>query len=146
MKDQIIRSSGNNFVSVIGVKGTWRLNLPKVSRAEFNISHEIYPSCIYFVWYDDRLKWSPSDFGGITTTNIRVENIWTPGLIVYNSRDGQFSQVYNVKIILSNDGLVNWLPPSLFRFSFTYTIYPYTRMWKKVRFPITKQITNWRGC
>lgn len=69
----------------------------------------------YYVWEDKRLSWNPDDFGGIKATRVYPDLVWTPGVILYNTRDGQFTSSTKVKIILHKSGRVNWLPPALFR-------------------------------
>ena len=72
---------------------------------------------------------------------IDSDSIWTPGIIFYNARNGQFSPEFKVKLRLSfklilknshiiglkmsdsllinlsvySDGTVSWMPPALFR-------------------------------
>lgn len=35
-------------------------------------------------WYDHRLKWEPSDYGGVEVLNIPSEELWKPDLVLYN--------------------------------------------------------------
>ena len=41
------------------------------------------------VWSDPRLKWDPAKYGGLNTIRIQPSKVWTPGIILYNARDGQ---------------------------------------------------------
>ena len=35
-------------------------------------------------WYDDKLRWDPSEYGGVGEIYVPSEIIWLPDIILYN--------------------------------------------------------------
>lgn len=35
-------------------------------------------------WSDYKLKWDPSEYGGIESINVPAEQIWIPDIVLYN--------------------------------------------------------------
>lgn len=35
-------------------------------------------------WIDYKLKWDPSEYGGIEDINLPAEQIWLPDIVLYN--------------------------------------------------------------
>ena len=66
-------------------------------------------------WMDNRLTWNTSEYDDLGEIRIQSDKIWTPGIIFYNARDGQFNQKYKVRLSVYPNGLVSWMPPALFR-------------------------------
>ena len=83
------------------------------------------------VWKDSRLQWDPIDFPGIKQINMQPDLVWKPGIVFYNARDGAFRPKFPTKVMIYPDGMVRWLPPSLFRATCNLTIQ---------HFPFDKQI------
>jgi Neurotransmitter-gated ion-channel ligand binding domain len=36
------------------------------------------------MWEDFQLKWNPSEFGGIASIRMPIQNLWYPDISVYN--------------------------------------------------------------
>ena len=39
---------------------------------------------MYIVWEDEKIRWNPADYGGITTQLYHVSDVWYPVLILGN--------------------------------------------------------------
>ncbi|EGT55947.1 hypothetical protein CAEBREN_31895 [Caenorhabditis brenneri] len=70
-----------------------------------------------FSWIDYSLKWEPEDYGGVTDLRFRKGQLWTPDVLMYNSADPQFDSRYASNLLVYPNGLVNWMPPGLYRLS-----------------------------
>ncbi len=35
-------------------------------------------------WYDDKLRWDPSKYGGVDVLYIPSQQIWLPDIVLYN--------------------------------------------------------------
>lgn len=90
-------------------------------------------------WTDHKLKWEPSEYGGIKEMNVPAEQIWLPDIVLYNrwvtlfarylircwnptlttgiSAEGYFSVSIMTKAKVRFDGHVSWNPPAIFRSS-----------------------------
>ncbi|NP_001267757.1 acetylcholine receptor subunit alpha-like 2-like isoform X1 [Aplysia californica] len=66
-------------------------------------------------WYDLRLKWDPSDYGGVKVLNIPSEELWKPDLVLYNNADGDFQITLKTKAIVYNTGKIVWEPPAIYK-------------------------------
>jgi len=59
------------------------------------------------VWTDDRLMWSPEDFGGHTVIRVPAEKLWLPDIVPYNSlSDPGIKTCSNVNALLYSTGKV----------------------------------------
>ncbi|CAI5447835.1 unnamed protein product [Caenorhabditis angaria] len=70
-----------------------------------------------FSWIDYSLKWKPEDYGGVQDLRFRSGQLWTPDVLMYNSADPQFDSRYPSNLLVYPNGLVNWMPPGLYRLS-----------------------------
>ncbi|KAK5971914.1 Neuronal acetylcholine receptor subunit alpha-7, partial [Trichostrongylus colubriformis] len=43
--------------------------------------------------------------------------LWTPDVLLYNSADPQFDSSFQSNVLVYPDGMVNWIPPGIFRIS-----------------------------
>ncbi|BFZ02073.1 hypothetical protein BsWGS_05112 [Bradybaena similaris] len=66
-------------------------------------------------WDDLRLKWEPSDYGGVTVLNIPSEDLWKPDLVLYNNADGDFQITLKTKAIIYSSGKIVWEPPAIYK-------------------------------
>ncbi|CAB3406840.1 unnamed protein product [Caenorhabditis bovis] len=70
-----------------------------------------------FSWFDYSLKWDPAEYGGVTDLRFRRGQLWTPDVLMYNSADPQFDSRYPSNLLVYPNGMVNWMPPGLYRLS-----------------------------
>ena len=89
-------------------------------------------------WVDKRLTWNTSEYDDLGEVRIQSDRIWTPGIIFYNARDGQFSQKYKVRLSVYPSGAVSWMPPALFRATCNIKVrlFPFDKQGKGVCFKI----------
>ncbi|XP_014777761.1 neuronal acetylcholine receptor subunit alpha-5 [Octopus bimaculoides] len=61
-------------------------------------------------WKDQLLKWDPGLQGGVKEVFLKPSDIWTPELELFNpAREPGFKRSF-VRIIVSHDGVVLWIP------------------------------------
>ncbi|CAD6198742.1 unnamed protein product [Caenorhabditis auriculariae] len=70
-----------------------------------------------FSWIDYSLNWDPEEYGGVSDLRFRKGQLWSPDVLMYNSADPQFDSSYPSHLLVYPNGLVNWIPPGLFRLS-----------------------------
>uniref|UniRef100_A0AC35TW20 Neur_chan_LBD domain-containing protein n=1 Tax=Rhabditophanes sp. KR3021 TaxID=114890 RepID=A0AC35TW20_9BILA len=72
-----------------------------------------------YSWIDYRLKWNPKKYEGITSIRISSTDnlIWLPDIILYNSADKSFDSTYKCNAVVYHDGLINFIPPAIFKAS-----------------------------
>ncbi|KAM4611731.1 cholinergic receptor, nicotinic, beta 1 (muscle) like [Polymixia lowei] len=68
-------------------------------------------------WTDYRLSWNPQEYDNIKVLRIPPNKVWRPDIYLINNNDGQFDVALYVNVLVSSDGLVNWLPPAIYRSS-----------------------------
>ncbi|CAL1536350.1 unnamed protein product [Lymnaea stagnalis] len=66
-------------------------------------------------WYDFRLKWEPSEYGGVNVLNIPSDQLWKPDLVLYNNADGDFQITLKTKAIVNHTGRIVWEPPAIYK-------------------------------
>lgn len=86
------------------------------------------------VWTDFRLRWNPLDYDNITSVRFFGEDqIWQPDILLYNryieefdsrlvsqksvcfSEQESFDITYKTNAIAYSDGVINWIPPGIFK-------------------------------
>ncbi|KAF8361264.1 acr-7 [Pristionchus pacificus] len=76
---------------------------------------------IRYEWNDYQLRWNPEDFGNITSIRVNggeESQIWMPDIILWNSCDDEhFDSRYTVNAVVYHDGMVNYIPPGVFKIS-----------------------------
>ncbi|GFS79226.1 acetylcholine receptor subunit gamma, partial [Nephila pilipes] len=67
-------------------------------------------------WTDDRLKWDPSSYSGITMVRLTKKEMWIPDIhSIFNvKRTEMFWDDEVLPIQVSSDGSINWYPPTVF--------------------------------
>jgi hypothetical protein len=72
-------------------------------------------------WDDDRLRWDPALYGGITSTQIHAyelsskwSKIWTPDLAIFNSEGSLSGMMESQHATVYNTGHVFWSRPGIF--------------------------------
>ncbi|MFH4973771.1 hypothetical protein AB6A40_000480 [Gnathostoma spinigerum] len=66
-------------------------------------------------WTDYKLKWNPSDYGGIDVLYVPSDMIWLPDIVLYNNADGNYQVTIMTKAKLSPNGTVQWSPPAIYK-------------------------------
>ncbi|XP_023674175.1 neuronal acetylcholine receptor subunit non-alpha-3-like isoform X1 [Paramormyrops kingsleyae] len=80
-------------------------------------------------WTDLKLRWSPDDYGGITSIRVPSETIWLPDVVLYENADGRFEGSLMTKAIVKYNGSVTWTPPASYKSACTMdvTFFPFDR-------------------
>ncbi|KAK6747176.1 hypothetical protein RB195_000410 [Necator americanus] len=68
-------------------------------------------------WHDYSLIWDPKKYDGVTDLRFKKNQVWTPDVLLYNSADPQFDSSFQSNVLVYPDGVVNWIPPGVFRIS-----------------------------
>ncbi|CAK8697893.1 unnamed protein product [Clavelina lepadiformis] len=102
-KDSIIVKLGMSLIQIISVK-----------EKDEEIVVTLYMT---YSWQDSRLIWDPSDYDGIKIIRIPPAQIWTPDVILENSKDGMMRESVNVNVLVYSDGSAEWLPPAIYKTS-----------------------------
>jgi len=63
-----------------------------------------------YTWTDNRLTWTPSEFGGITQMRLPASMIWTPDVKVYTAQDETTETRDAVNVVVMSNGTVMWIP------------------------------------
>ncbi|CAK5051490.1 unnamed protein product [Meloidogyne enterolobii] len=58
-------------------------------------------------WFDRKLSWKPSEYGGVSVLYVPYEMIW--------NAEGFYNITINTKATLHSDGRVVWEPPAIFK-------------------------------
>ncbi|ESO04881.1 hypothetical protein HELRODRAFT_78292 [Helobdella robusta] len=66
-------------------------------------------------WFDYRLTWHPSEYGGVDRLFVPSDEIWLPDIVLYNSADGNFTVKLMTKATINWNGLVMWKPPAVYK-------------------------------
>lgn len=61
-------------------------------------------------WYDEKLKWDPADYNGLTVFRIPCANIWRPDIVLYNSADDYTGGYMEALAMVHSNGQVFWPP------------------------------------
>ncbi|XP_034147780.1 neuronal acetylcholine receptor subunit non-alpha-3 isoform X2 [Esox lucius] len=80
-------------------------------------------------WMDYKLRWSPEDYGGITSIRVPSETIWLPDIVLYENADGRFEGSLMTKAIIRSNGQITWTPPASYKSACTMdvTFFPFDR-------------------
>jgi Neurotransmitter-gated ion-channel ligand binding domain len=66
-------------------------------------------------WQDNKLKWNPEDYGGLTSIHLADHEVWQPDITLYNGASGNNIDHYgNTHAIVYPSGSVIWVPPTQF--------------------------------
>lgn len=93
---------------------------------------------LILIWTDSALSWNPSEYGGLTTLDIRTSEIWTPDLAVLNANPEDFHIDYN-ELYLESTGMTFQSPYTRFKVPcpMDLTDFPKDEHTCKVRFTST---------
>ncbi|EYC11935.1 hypothetical protein Y032_0049g1863 [Ancylostoma ceylanicum] len=76
-----------------------------------------------FQWIDENLRWLPIAYDNVTDLRHPAGTIWQPDILLYNSVDPAFDSTYKVNLLNYHHGLINWVPPGIFKISCKLDIY-----------------------
>lgn len=66
-------------------------------------------------WTDNKLRWDPDEYGGVTNLYVPAEQIWLPDIVLYNNADGNYEITIMTKAVIHYDGRVFWNPPAIYK-------------------------------
>ncbi|KAI8478791.1 Neuronal acetylcholine receptor subunit beta-4 [Branchiostoma belcheri] len=66
-------------------------------------------------WYDPRLAWNKAEYENMTVIRVPAEAVWNPNIVLFNNKDGQYEVALYTKVLVYEDGKVEWLPPAIFQ-------------------------------
>ncbi|CAB54450.1 Neuronal acetylcholine receptor subunit eat-2 [Caenorhabditis elegans] len=80
-----------------------------------------------YTWNDYKLRWSPEEYGNITTLQIPHGTLWKPDILLFNSANEHFDASFPVHMVVSSNGDVLFAPPGIVSFScsLSMTWFPY---------------------
>ncbi|CAI4229950.1 unnamed protein product [Auanema sp. JU1783] len=82
-----------------------------------------------YTWNDYRLRWRPLSYDNITSVRFPggESPIWQPDILLYNSADDRFDSSFKSNLVVYSSGLVNWIPPGIFKISckMDITMFPF---------------------
>lgn len=94
------------------------MNVALVSINTFDeLSGEIVLTMVFYMsWVDERLKWTPSEYGNKTSLITPPEDIWRPQLYLLESSD-TVQEIVNVSLWtrFNNSGVVTWTPGNVLK-------------------------------
>ncbi|XP_063725204.1 neuronal acetylcholine receptor subunit alpha-3-like isoform X2 [Symsagittifera roscoffensis] len=68
-------------------------------------------------WNDRYLSWLPEDFENIQIIRVPPSQAWNPDIVLLNNVDGKFEVSYECNLLISADGTIQWMPPSIYHSS-----------------------------
>ncbi|VDM54060.1 unnamed protein product [Angiostrongylus costaricensis] len=66
-------------------------------------------------WFDYKLSWDPTRWGGIKKLHIPSDQIWIPDILLYNNADGEPHITIMSDALVYHNGLIVWKPPSIYK-------------------------------
>uniref|UniRef100_A0A0N5AS18 Acetylcholine receptor subunit alpha-type unc-63 n=1 Tax=Syphacia muris TaxID=451379 RepID=A0A0N5AS18_9BILA len=66
-------------------------------------------------WVDYKLKWNPTEYGGVEVLYVPSDMIWLPDVVLYNNADGNYQVTIMTKAKLAYNGTVEWAPPAVYK-------------------------------
>jgi hypothetical protein len=68
---------------------------------------------LFVNWTDYRLQWNPDDFDGLKSIRVRLQDIWTPDIKLYNSNEYPEQEDDDVLAVVEYTGKVLYVPRAL---------------------------------
>lgn len=105
------RASANVIPGAVSVK--IRLSLQDL---DYNPSTELATVSVWetYVWTDERLQWSPSQYG-VSTLHLPEQSVWTPDIVLYNGYGDSYKRTHDVNAVITSDGQTHVSYPSSFQ-------------------------------
>ncbi|XP_055315251.1 acetylcholine receptor subunit alpha-like 2 [Sitodiplosis mosellana] len=112
--NRLIRPVSNNTQTVLV-----KLGLRLSQLIDLNLKDQILTTNVWLEheWQDYKLKWDPSEYGGVQELYVPSEHIWLPDIVLYNNADGEYVVTTLTKAVLHYTGKVYWTPPAIFKSS-----------------------------
>lgn len=66
-------------------------------------------------WKDSRLKWIPSEYGGIDSIRLPSSSAWTPDIALYTSIRSVEERDTSPNVVVSSDGSALWVTRATYR-------------------------------
>ena len=92
-----------------------QLRIFKVDSLDQSAGHLNIKCWLRLLWTDLRLKWDPSEFGGITETQFKETQLWQPDVQPYNVLESAASTFDKNLLRVRNNGEVFWSRPGLLK-------------------------------
>lgn len=82
-----------------------------------NLKNQIMATNMWVLqeWTDNKLRWDPDEYGGVTNLYVPAEQIWLPDIVLYNNADGNYEITIMTKAVIHYDGRVVWNPPAIYK-------------------------------
>jgi len=98
---------------------TVRIKLKLSQLIDVNLKNQIMTTNLWVeqFWRDYKLKWDPTEYGGVKQLHVPSDHIWRPDIVLYNNADGNFEVTLATKATLWYNGLVEWKPPAIYKSS-----------------------------
>ncbi|CAB4067771.1 CHRNN [Lepeophtheirus salmonis] len=98
---------------------TVRLKLKLSQLIDVNLKNQIMTTNLWVeqYWYDYKLQWDPTEYGGVDMLHVPSDHIWRPDIVLYNNADGNFEVTLATKATLMASGKVEWKPPAIYHSS-----------------------------
>ncbi|CAG2236614.1 CHRNN [Mytilus edulis] len=61
-------------------------------------------------WIDEKIKWDPKDYNGLTVLRMPCKSLWLPDIVTYNSAEDYTDGYMEALAMVSHDGSVFWPP------------------------------------
>lgn len=69
----------------------------------------------FYMWKDERLVWSPEEYGGLSKLRVPKRYVWTPDMMQYNAMASELERDDDVNVLLMSDGNIIWVPLVTYR-------------------------------
>ncbi|GMT16552.1 hypothetical protein PFISCL1PPCAC_7849, partial [Pristionchus fissidentatus] len=78
-------------------------------------------------WHDYKMRWDPSEYGGIKIIQLPNSFLWKPDILLFNSADSTFDASFAVNFVVQHTGEILLAPPGLVKLSCAIDItwFPY---------------------
>jgi len=88
-----------------------------------------------YIWVDKRLSWTPEKYNDIKLIRLPADTIWKPRFLLENSKDGSFDVSLETNLLIYSHGLIEWLPPALYKTSCAIEIgmFPFDKQKCKIK-------------
>nr|QQH14669.1 nicotinic acetylcholine receptor beta 2 subunit [Blattella germanica] len=61
-------------------------------------------------WMDEKIRWNPNDYGGLTDVHIKEHEVWIPEIVLYNSIGHGANILGHSGMTITSEGAVMWSP------------------------------------